>query len=143
MSEEGIELQNEMWGQLKKTQTVFLGTVDGDRPRVRPVTLIHFDKKLWITTGTQDAKVKQIRINPKVEISWYFGEEGKNGSLRLGGTAEIVKDREPRAAIADTVEWFNVFFKSVDDPGYTLLEIHPESAEYIRPGEMNIHRFSL
>ena len=143
MTEEKIDLKKEALGQLQKTQTVFLGTVEGDRPRVRPVTMIRFEEKLWITTGSEDAKVSQIKANPNVEISWYFGEEGKSGSLRLAGIAEVVKDRATREKVAGTVEWFNVFFKSADDPGFTLLEVHPKAAEYMRPGEMEIHRFPL
>jgi general stress protein 26 len=143
MSQGDANLAGEVWGHLKKTQTVFLGTVDADKPRVRPVTLIHFEEKLWITTGTADAKVKQIEANPNVEISWYFGDEEKSGSLRFAGTAEIVKDRETKSKVAGTIEWFNVFFKSADDPGYALLRIHPVTCEYMRPGEMKIHRFPL
>lgn len=143
MSEETAKLQSEMWGQLKDTQTVFLGTVDGDRPKVRPVTLIHFEKKLWIMTGAVDAKTAQIKANPNVEVSWYFGQEGKSGSLRLAGTAEIVTNMETKEKLAGTVEWFNVFFKSAEDPGYTLVQVHPQSAEYMRPGEMEIRRFTL
>lgn len=143
MAHEKAEMKREVWRQIGKTQTVFLATVDGDQPRVRPVTLIHFDEKLWITTVTEDAKVRQIKMNHKVELSWYFGEEGKRGSLRFAGTAEIVEDREWKAQIADAVEWFNAFWKSVDDPGYTLLRISPEEVEYMRPGEMEIHKMRL
>jgi general stress protein 26 len=143
MSEETAKLQSEVWGHLKDTQTVFLGTVDGDQPKVRPVTLIHFEKKLWVMTGTEDAKTAQIKANPNVEVSWYFGEEDKSGSLRLAGTAEIVTSMDTKAKLAGTVEWFNVFFKNADDPGYTLLKVHPQACEYMRPGEMKIHKFPL
>lgn len=143
MLEKNDDLKRETMAVLKETQTVFLGTVEGDRPRVRPVTLIRLDEGLYITTGTDDAKVNQIKANPNVEVAWYFGEESKNGSIRLAGSAEIIQDRATKEKVANTIEWFNVFFKSPDDPGFTLLEVHPQSAEYMRPGEMQIQRFRL
>jgi hypothetical protein len=55
------DYKEEVWSRFKDFQHVFLATTEGDQPRVRPVTLIYFDKRFWITTGTSNAKVKQIR----------------------------------------------------------------------------------
>ena len=136
-------MRDEIWGLLKKTQPVFLATLDGKQPRVRPVTMIHHDKKLWVTTGTKDAKVKQIKKNAKFEVSWYFGRKGNPGSLRLSGKAEIVKDKKTKAEIAAQLNWFNYFWKSVDDPHYTRLRLASDRAEYMRPGEMKIRKVRL
>lgn len=143
MTEMPDDLKKEAWSQIKHIQPVFLATAEGDQPRVRPVTLIHSDKKLWITTGTTNAKVKQIRSNPRTEISWYFGERGNRGSLRIAGTARIVEDRDTKARIANLLEFFDTFWESVDDPNYTLLQISPEEIEYTRPGEFEAHRMTL
>jgi general stress protein 26 len=143
MAEKGSRTKDEIWGLLKKTQTVFLATLDGKQPRVRPVTMIHYDKKLWVTTGTKDAKVKQIKKNPKFEVSWLFGRKGNPGSLRFSGTAEIVKDIKTKTGIAGQLKWFNYFWKSVSDPNFTLLRLSSDRAEYMRPGEMKIHKVRL
>ena len=45
----GIKEMLEEFGDL---QHVVLATVDGDQPRVRPVTLISLDGRFWVTTGT-------------------------------------------------------------------------------------------
>jgi len=42
----------EVWSQFEDFQHVFLATMEGDQPRVRPVTLINFDGKFWVTTDT-------------------------------------------------------------------------------------------
>jgi len=55
----------EIWSRFKDFQHMFLATTDGDQPKVRPVTLIYFDKRFWITTGTTSAKVKQMQKIPK------------------------------------------------------------------------------
>ena len=60
---------------LKKTNTYFLATVDGDQPRVRPFGTINlFEGKLYIQTGKKKDVAKQIAANPKVEISAFDGE---------------------------------------------------------------------
>jgi len=123
----------EAWSRFKDFQHVFLATVEGDRPRVRPVTLISFDKRFWVTTDTRSAKVKQIRRNPKVEFSLLFKEEDKDCCLRVAGLAKIIEDKEIKAKIARHCDFFSRHWESVDDPNYTLLEICPVEIEYVRP----------
>jgi uncharacterized pyridoxamine 5'-phosphate oxidase family protein len=54
---------------LKKAQTYYLATVEGDQPRVRPFgTIDLFDGKLYIQTGKSKDVAKQIAKNPKIEI---------------------------------------------------------------------------
>ncbi|OYD14407.1 hypothetical protein CH333_07985 [candidate division WOR-3 bacterium JGI_Cruoil_03_44_89] len=122
---------------------MFLGTAEGAQPRVRPVTLISLDKKLWVTTGTRNAKVKQIRDNPKVEFCLYLRKGGKDCYVRIAGVAKIVMDRETKAKIAGHCDFFNKYFESVDDPNYSLIEICPVEIEYLRPGEFQARKIKL
>ncbi len=60
---------NEVYEFLKKCQTYYLATVDGDQPRVRPFgTVLIFEDKLYIQTGKVKAVSQQIQANPKIEI---------------------------------------------------------------------------
>ena len=83
---------------IKKCETYYLATVDGDQPRVRPFGTINlFEGKLYIQTGKVKDVSKQIHANPKVEISAF-----KDGQwIRLAG--ELVEDdrREARASMLD------------------------------------------
>jgi general stress protein 26 len=143
MAEKIDDIKKEVWSLLKKNQPVFLATADGKQPRVRPVTLIHHDQKLWITTGTNSAKTKQLKSNPKTEFSWVFGSKEQTGCIRIAGEAKIVEDMKTKAKIAGVIKFFDQFWKGVDDPSYTLLHISPKEVEYMRPGEMKIRRFKL
>ena len=59
----------EVYEFLKKCDTYYLATVEGDQPRVRPFgTIDLFENKLYIQTGKVKNVSKQIEINPKVEI---------------------------------------------------------------------------
>ena len=59
---------------LKKANTYYNATVDGDQPRVRPFGTIHlFEGKLYIQTGLKKDVAHQIAANPKVEICAFDG----------------------------------------------------------------------
>ncbi len=61
---------------LKKAETYYLATVEGDQPRVRPFGTINlFDGKLYIQTGRKKPVSRQIADNPKVEICAFTGGE--------------------------------------------------------------------
>ncbi|MDP4128308.1 MAG: pyridoxamine 5'-phosphate oxidase family protein [Bacillota bacterium] len=66
----------EVYDFLKKCQTYYLATVDGDQPRVRPFGTVNiFDGKLYIQTGKVKDVSKQMIANPKIEICAFNGQE--------------------------------------------------------------------
>ncbi len=59
----------EVYTFLKKCETYFIATMDGDQPRVRPFgTVDIFENKLYIQTGKAKNVFKQIKANPQIEI---------------------------------------------------------------------------
>ena len=136
----------EVIGFIKKQQLVFFSTVDGDQPRVRPVTLHHIDDRYWIVTNAQSAKVKQLQGNPKVEVCIYLeNKEYQFGSgyIRAEGTADIIQDMDLKFKVGMQTGLFGAFYKGADDPNYTLLEIHIKKIEYLRLPDFKQHRFTL
>lgn len=74
----------EVYDFLKKCQTYYIATVDGDQPRVRPFGTINiFEDKLYVQTGKIKSVSKQIQANPKIEICAFNGQEW----VRVAGTA--------------------------------------------------------
>ncbi len=72
---------------LKKAQTYYLATVEGDQPRVRPFGTVNlFEGKLYIQTGKIKPVSKQLMANPKAEICAFNGDEW----IRVSG--ELVED---------------------------------------------------
>lgn len=60
----------EIYEFLKKAETYYLATMDKDQPRVRPFgTIDIFEGKLYIQTGKVKEVLKQMKTNPKIEIS--------------------------------------------------------------------------
>ncbi len=83
---------NKVCDFLKKAETYYLATIDGDQPRVRPFGTVNiFDGKLYIQTGKIKSVSKQLKENPKAEICAF-----KDGTwLRLSG--ELVEDDRTEA----------------------------------------------
>lgn len=83
---------------LKKAQTYYLATVEGDQPRVRPFgTVNEFEGKLYIQTGKVKPTSKQLMANPKAEICAFCGGEW----VRIA--CELIEDdrTEARKAMLD------------------------------------------
>jgi uncharacterized pyridoxamine 5'-phosphate oxidase family protein len=90
----------EVYNFLKKTQTYYLATVEGDQPRVRPFgTVDMFEGKLYIQTGKSKDVSKQIAANSKVEIC-AFDPAGEKW-LRIQAAAAEDPRREARKHMLD------------------------------------------
>ena len=138
------DLKEEALSHLDKTQFVMLATDDNGQPRLRPVTLAYLDDKFWITTTTDSEKVKQLRTNPKAELCWLKQQKGnKDIYLRIAGETRIIEDPDTKKKVADELDFFSYYFKSVDDPNYTLIEIVPQEIEYLKEGQYPATRFRL
>ena len=69
---------------LKKAQTYYLATVEGNQPRVRPFgTVNEFEGKLYIQTGKLKPVSRQIAQNPKVEICAFCDGEWIRSACEL------------------------------------------------------------
>ena len=78
---------NEVYEFLKSCNVYYLATVEGDQPRVRPFgTIDLFEGKLYIQTGKVKAVARQMKANPKVEIS-AMSPNGK--WIRIAGEAVL------------------------------------------------------
>lgn len=97
---------------LKKCNTYYLATTDGDQPRVRPFgTIDLFEDKLYIQTGKIKDVSKQILKNPKIEICAFDGEKW----LRIQAVA-VEDDRvEARQHMLDGYPELQNMYSATDD----------------------------
>lgn len=143
MAINALELKKEIWGHFIEQQPVYLATVEGDRPRVRPVTLIKLENRFLFATGSKDAKVSQIKQTPKIEFCLLV-EKGENkGTLRAECIAKIVEDIKLKTTVFNKSPFMKEFFKTPSDPSYTLIELNPIRFEYMRPDSMEAIRITL
>lgn len=106
----------EVYEFLKDAGTYYLGTVEGDQPRVRPFgTVDLFEDRLYIQTGKKKEVAKQLKTNPKAEICAF-----KNGTwLRVAGTLVEDDRREARKHMLDNYPSLRTMYN--EDDGNTLV----------------------
>jgi uncharacterized pyridoxamine 5'-phosphate oxidase family protein len=129
-------IQKEVWQLLKPNQCVYLATAEGDQSRVRPMTLLDIEEKLWIATGRRSAKARQMLRNPNVEFCLPLTETCGTGYLRVAGVASAEADPVARKRIGDQIPFLREYWTGPDDPNFILFRITCVEIEYLKPGEM-------
>jgi uncharacterized pyridoxamine 5'-phosphate oxidase family protein len=137
------ELIQEVWKSFSGEPHIFLATIKGAQPRVRPVTLICLQNKLFVTTGSNDAKVKQIKQNPKIEFCLMLEREERKGTIRAECEARIVENKDIKADVYNNISFAKEFWESPEDPNYTLIRLQPEAFEYMKPGSIQAVKIKL
>lgn len=86
----------------------FLATLDGHRPRVRPMTVWDADASgFYFYTSRVKPLLSQLAACPEVEIAFYRpGTPPEIGVvLRIAGRIEIVEDMNVRRKLYETMPW--------------------------------------
>jgi uncharacterized pyridoxamine 5'-phosphate oxidase family protein len=136
VNEERIMSLREVWEHFHFLNRIILATVEGDQPRLRPVTLIQLDKRLMVTTGTQSNKTRQILENPKVEFLLLIpNDEGNTGYIRGKCIASSVEERSIREILFEKVSHVSQLWESPDDENLTVIEFVPIEYDYMKPGD--------
>ncbi|HEY6393926.1 MAG TPA: pyridoxamine 5'-phosphate oxidase family protein [Candidatus Binataceae bacterium] len=85
----------EFWSKVRLTAAkavwACIGTAIGNQPKVRVVHPAFEEKKLWIATGRNSAKARQIEKNPQVEL-FYQVSPPDLVHLTVTGKAGFIDD---------------------------------------------------
>ncbi|WP_066640665.1 pyridoxamine 5'-phosphate oxidase family protein [Desulfolucanica intricata] len=128
----------EVYDFLKKCQTYYIATVDGDQPRVRPFgTIDIFEDKLYIQTGKVKNVSKQMQANPKIEICAFDGSEW----IRVAAT--VVRDDrvEAKQHMLDAYPNLQERYKADDDNTEVLYLKDATATIYSFTAEPRVIRF--
>ncbi len=114
----------------KKAIWCALATVAGDEPRVRMVHPTWEGDTLWVATGPQTGKAKQIRENGAVDLQFQVAADGFV-HLLVRGNATILEDRATKERIWDVMDYDLAQFwpGGASDPGYCVLKVEPSRVE--------------
>ncbi|MGD9559336.1 MAG: pyridoxamine 5'-phosphate oxidase family protein [Oscillospiraceae bacterium] len=84
----------------KDNPVFYLATVEGDQPRVRPFGAIaQYDGKLYLCTNSTKDVYKQLKKNPKVELSGTSAEG--DSWLRVAAVLQRDTTREAKVAMLE------------------------------------------
>lgn len=128
----------EVYDFLKKCQTYYLATVEGDQPRVRPFgTVDIFEGKLYIQTGKSKNVSRQMQANPKIEISAFNGSEW----IRVAATAVRDERLEPKKHMLDAYPSLQKMYRAEDANTEVLYLKDATATIYSFAGEPRVIKF--
>lgn len=107
-----------------------LASIDGDRPRLRPVSPVRTDGfTVYVANLRSYHKTEEIAANPHVELCYL---DDKHDQVRITGTAEVVEDRELLQQIWDSNPLLRQYLGSLDNPQLIVYRIRPEQVRFMR-----------
>ncbi|RGC68002.1 Pyridoxamine 5'-phosphate oxidase [Micromonospora sp. MW-13] len=115
---------------IREARICMLTTIGLDGRLVsRPMGLqaAEFDGDLWFFAHADSAKVRQLRVNPEVNVG--FSDRRNDAWVSLSGTAQEEYDRARAEQVWNPLlkTWFP---DGLDTPGLTLIRVHVSSTEY-------------
>lgn len=118
-----------------------LATVDGDQPRVRPVSPVRTDGfTVYVANLRAYHKTGEIAADPKVELC-YLSEA--HDQVRLTGTATVVTDRNLLQEIWDANPLMRQYLGSLDNPQLIVYRIDPVRVRFMREWALEYHEVPI
>ena len=114
-----------------------LATIDGDQPRVRPVSPVRTDRfTVYVANLRCYHKTAEIAANPKVELCYV---DDKHNQVRLTGIAEVVTDTVILREIWDANPLLRQYLGRIDNPELILYRIVPQRVRYMKEWALDYH----
>ena len=108
----------------------YLATIDGDQPRVRPVSPVKTDGfTVYVANLRSYHKTAEIEVNPNVELCYL---DDRHDQVRITGSAEIVVDRILLQDIWNTNPLLRQYLGDVDNPELIVYRILPKQVRFMR-----------
>ncbi len=126
---------------LKADRFPYLATIDGDQPRLRPVSPVRTDGfTVYVANLRSYHKTQEIAANPKVELCYLDDEHNQ---VRITGTAEVVTDRALLQEIWQTNPLLRHYLGTPDNPDLFVYRIIPNRVRYMREWALAYHEVPL
>ena len=107
-----------------------LATVDGDQPRLRPVSPVRTDGfTVYVANLRGYHKTAEIAANPKVELCYL---DDHHDQVRITGVAEVVTDAGLLREIWDANPLLRQYLGSLDNPELIVYRVRPERVRFMQ-----------
>jgi general stress protein 26 len=108
----------------------YLATMDGDQPRLRPVSPVKTDRfTVYVANLRSYHKTIEIEANPKVELCYLSDHHDQ---VRMTGRAEAVTDRAILQEIWDTNPLLRQYLGKIDNPELIVYCIKPVRVRFMK-----------
>ena len=107
-----------------------LASLDGDQPRLRPVSPVRTDGfTVYVANLRSYHKTEEITANPKVELCYL---DADHNQVRITGIARIEEDRDRLKEIWEDNPLLRQFLGSMDHPELIVYRIEPTRVRYMQ-----------
>jgi len=118
-----------------------LATIDGDQPRLRPVSPVKTEGfTVYVANLRSYHKTAEIAANPKVELCYV--DAGHN-QVRITGVAEVVTERAVLEEIWAGNPLLRQYLGSLDNPELIVYRIRPNRVRYMQEWALTYHEVPL
>ena len=127
---EAAELVRRSQDVIRNAKFPQLATIDGDQPRLRPVSPVRVDGfTIFVANLRSYHKTAEIALNPKVELCYL--DEGHD-QIRITGIAEVLTDRATLEAIWEANPLLRKYLGTIDNPQLVIYRIRPTRVRYMQ-----------
>lgn len=117
-------------GVIASAKFPMLASIDGDQPRLRPVSPVRTDGfTIYVANLRQYHKTQEIAANPRVELCYL---DANHDQVRITGTAEILTDEALLKEIWDSNPLLRQYLRSPDNPDLIIYRIEPAKVRFMR-----------
>jgi general stress protein 26 len=107
-----------------------LASIDGDQPRVRPVSPVRTDRfTVYVANLRSYHKTAEIAANPRVELC-YLDEH--HDQVRITGVAKVLTDRGLLQEIWDANPLLRQYLGSIDNPELVVYRVRATRVRYMK-----------
>ena len=118
-----------------------LATVDGDQPRLRPVSPVRVEGfTVYVANLRRYGKTAEIAANPKVELCYT---DDDHHQVRITALAEVVTESAMLAAIWESNPLLRAYLKTPDNPELIVYRMRPTRVRYMREWALEYHEVPL
>lgn len=118
-----------------------LATMDGDQPRVRPVSPVRTDGfTVYVANLRSYHKTGEIEANPRVELCYL---DPDHDQVRITGRAEVLDDAALLREIWDANPLLRSYLGTPDNPELVVYRVRPERVRFMREWALEYHEVPL
>ena len=122
---------------MQEAKFPMLASVDGDQPRLRPVSPVKTDGfNVYVANLKSYHKTQEITANPKVELCYM---DSKHDQVRITGKASVLEDEPEIQAIWETNPLLRQYLGTPENPLLIIYKIIPEQVRFMREWALEYH----
>ncbi len=107
-----------------------LATIDGDQPRLRPVSPVRTDGfTVYVANLRSYHKTGEIAANPKVELCYL---DDHHNQVRITGVAAVLADRDLLQEIWNANPLLRQYLGSIENPELLVYRVSPSRVRYMQ-----------